>query len=197
MNGTTLAEKRRAIALQDGVCLHQDTPEAVGVDGVVGGVYFIFITANGIAHFARQRVDRDIDPQGMQAVHEFPVKCSDGTWDQWQRFGGPVASENVEVMIDEIKVDGKAPALIGNGRGRQPTRGDVQRDMPPMVHWRTQLHSYLAHDLRPHVKGIKCLFPCFIGQRWPEFCRFSFCLIFRVHGSSQSGYLLYPLLFPM
>src|SRR5258708_3162795 len=49
---TALAEKVRAVALQDGFGLHQDAPEALGVDGVVGGMYLVFITANGMANFA-------------------------------------------------------------------------------------------------------------------------------------------------
>src|SRR5947208_2423594 len=83
--GPALAEKGRTVALQDGVGLHQDAPEALGVDGVVRRVDLIDITANGILHFAGQGVDRDLDPQGMQAGHEFPVKRGDGSGDQWQR----------------------------------------------------------------------------------------------------------------
>ena len=44
----------------------------------------------GIAHFARQRVDGDLDTHGLLAGHEFPVKRGDGAGDQWQRFGGSV-----------------------------------------------------------------------------------------------------------
>src|SRR5207244_6355625 len=73
VDGTALAQKRRAVALHDGVGLHQYAPEALGVDWVVGGVDLIDITANGILHFAGQGVDGDLDAQGVQAGHAFPV----------------------------------------------------------------------------------------------------------------------------
>src|SRR5438105_1894889 len=41
VDGTALAQKRRAVALHDVVGLHQNAPEALGVDGVVGGVDLI------------------------------------------------------------------------------------------------------------------------------------------------------------
>ena len=133
----------------------------------------IDITANGIAHFAGQGVDRDFDAQGLQAGHEFPVKRGDGAGDQWQRFGGSLTRPNGEIVIDEIKRDFKGSPLIGNGRGGQPSRGDIQRNVPPMVKKGTQLHSDLAHDLRPQMQGLAGVPPCFKGERWPALCLFS------------------------
>ena len=142
----------------------------------------IFITANGIANFARQGVDRDLDPQSMQAGHKLPVKSGDRPGDQWERFSGPIARENEEVVINEVEIDGKGAALIGNGRGRQPTRGDIQRDMPPVVHRRTQLHSDLANDLRPQMQGIASVPPCLKGESWPALRSFPvLCLAYALH----------------
>ena len=60
--------------LHEGARLLQDAPEAVRVERVVRGVNFINIVANGIPYFAGQGVDRDLDAQRVQAVHEFPIK---------------------------------------------------------------------------------------------------------------------------
>ena len=74
VNRTALAHKRRAVMLHEGARLLQDAPEAVRVERVVRGVNFINIVANGIQYFAGQGVDRDLDAQRVQAVHEFPIK---------------------------------------------------------------------------------------------------------------------------
>src|ERR1700737_2641620 len=61
VDGTALAHKRGAEALHDGGGLGQDAPEALRVERVVRSVDLIDITANRVAHFARQGVDRDLD----------------------------------------------------------------------------------------------------------------------------------------
>src|SRR6266516_2924031 len=112
MDRTALAEKRGAELLEDLVDLHQDAPEAVGIDGVLGGMHLIFITSNGMLHLTGHRIDRDLDPQGVQAGHEFPVKRSDGTGDQRHGSGGPLARANEEGVIDEVKLHFKGAASI-------------------------------------------------------------------------------------
>ena len=82
MDRAALAQKRGAELLKDLVYLRQDAPEAVGVDGVVGGMDLILITANGIANFAGQGVDGDLDAQALQAGHKLPIKSGDRPGDQ-------------------------------------------------------------------------------------------------------------------
>src|SRR5437764_4437594 len=89
--GTALAHKRGAEALHDGGGLGQDAPEALGVEWVVGSVDLIDIAANGTPHCAGQGVDRDLDAQRVQAVHEFAVKRGHRTRDERQRLRGSLA----------------------------------------------------------------------------------------------------------
>src|SRR6266496_3621836 len=183
VDGTALAQKRRAVALHDGVGLHQDAPEALGVDRVVGGVDLIDITANGILHFAGQGIDGDLDAQGVQAGHEFPVKRGDGAGEQRQRFRGSLACANGEIVLDEVKCDFKGAPVIGNGRGRQPSRGDIEGDMPPVVEKGTQFHSDFAHDLRPQMQGLAGVPPGLIGEGWPALPSFPLlCVACVLHG---------------
>ena len=69
-----LAHEVRAVVAEDGLDLHQDMPEALRVDRIVGGVDLVDITANGILYLVGQGVDGDLDAQGVQAVHELAVK---------------------------------------------------------------------------------------------------------------------------
>src|SRR5437588_1306110 len=64
VHGTTLAKKRRAVALHNGGSLGQDAPETLRIERIVRSVDLIDITTNGILHFARQGIDRDLDAQG-------------------------------------------------------------------------------------------------------------------------------------
>ncbi len=93
----------------------------------------VHIAANGILYLAGQGVDGDLDAQGAQVGHEFPVKRGDGARDQRQRPGGSLASANGENVLDEVKGDFKGAPLIGDGGGGQPARRDVEGDMPPVV----------------------------------------------------------------
>src|ERR1700719_4515162 len=121
MHRATFAQKEGAVALQDEICLQQDAPEAVGVGWIVGSVQLIFIASNGVRYFTWQWVDRDLDPQRVQAGHEFPVKGRDRTWDERQGFDRASAGLDEEAVVDEVKHHLKALAPIGNGSGRQPT----------------------------------------------------------------------------
>ncbi len=103
MDGTALAEERRAIALHEGAGLRQDAPEALGVERVIGGVHLIYVTANGVAHFAGQGVDGDLDAQRVQAVHKFAVKRGHRARDERQRPGRPLAGTHEEVVFNEVE----------------------------------------------------------------------------------------------
>ncbi len=67
-------------------------------------------------------------------------------------------------MIDEVKRDFKGTPVKGNGRGGQPARGDIQRDMPPVVEKETQFHPDFAHDLRPQMQGLAGVPPGLKGE---------------------------------
>ncbi len=174
---TALTEKTRAVSLQDHVSLYQNMPEALGRDGIIGGMDLILIKADGTVHFTGQCVDRDLDAQCAQCCHKFLVKTGDGTRDQREGFGHPIAGENKEVVIDEIKMDLKDAAFLPmrrNGRRCQPTFRHIKWNMPPVVHVRTQCQPHLANDLSPHMQCVARVLPCLQRQRRPSFSCCSF-----------------------
>src|SRR6266568_2324639 len=182
MDGAALADKSGPECFKDFVRLRQDAPEAVSIFCIIRGMHKIFITADGICHFTWQRVDDHIDIEGAQSFHKLAVKIRDRAWYQWHDLCSALAGLNEEVVIDEVKIDFKGAASIGNGRRCQPTCREIEGNIPPMVHKWGQLHSDFANNLRPHMKRIIRILPFFIWQRWPEFCCFSFaCILSRVH----------------
>src|SRR2546422_2316987 len=72
-----------------------------------------------------------------------------------------------EVVFNEVERHLKGAPPIGNSRGGQPSWGDIQGDMPPVVEKRGEFHAHFAHNLRPQVQRIKCLLPRIIWQGWP------------------------------
>src|SRR5215467_6525348 len=70
-------------------------------------------------------------------------------------------------MGDEIVLDLECFAAPGNGRGGQSARRDVEWNVPPMILERSQSHSRLAHDLRPHMDGVSGAFPFGVRKRRP------------------------------
>src|SRR5256714_2731710 len=71
-------------------------------------------------------------------------------------------------MIDEIEVDLKCPEAFWYWRGRQPTCGDVQRNMRGMIQPRRARQTNRAHDLRPKMQRFVRLAPSRDGQFRPR-----------------------------
>ena len=57
-------------------------------------------------------------------------------------------------VVDEVELDRRTPAAVRDRRGGQPSRRDVERYLPPVVHQRRVRQTDLADDLGPHVQGV-------------------------------------------
>src|SRR4030088_2558353 len=63
-------------------------------------------------------------------------------------------------MIDEVEIDLAAPHAVWYRRGRQASRGDVERDMPGMVQPGRARQTNLADNLGPQMQRRIGLAPC-------------------------------------
>jgi hypothetical protein len=105
-----------------------------------------------------------------------------------EHFSLSLAGVNEEVVFNEVKRHLEGAPVIGNSRGGQPARGDIQGGVPPVVEKGGECHTDFANDLCPHVQRITCLLPCFIWQRWPQFHSCSFVrLLSGVHLALHPG----------
>src|SRR6202047_2098127 len=63
-----------------------------------------------------------------------------------------VAGLDAYRVFNEIEVDLERPFAIRYGRGGQPARGHVERDVPRMIKPGCLRQADLAYDLRPQMK---------------------------------------------
>ena len=62
-------------------------------------------------------------------------------------------------MMDEIKLNLENFSPIRDGRSRQSKSVDIERNLPPVIHQRTERESNFTRNLRPHVKRVIGLLP--------------------------------------
>src|SRR5579862_1669972 len=62
-------------------------------------------------------------------------------------------------MCDEVELNLEDFVAMGNSRGGQASRVDVQSHFPPVVDARSEGEADFADDLRPHVKGCVGVLP--------------------------------------
>ena len=66
------------------------------------------------------------------------------------------------LLLDEAD-DFEGAGAVRDRRGRKAPRCHVEGHLPPVVDHGAEGEPDLAHDLRPHVKGLVRIFPFFIG----------------------------------
>ena len=73
-------------------------------------------------------------------------------------------------MVDEVELDLRGQVAAGHRARRDPVRGDVERDVPPVVAERHERHAHLADDLREAVQRLLRRLPVRVGQGRPGLC---------------------------
>jgi hypothetical protein len=107
------------------------------------------------------------DSQVTERPHDSLMEVGDAL--RYECDGPPVALARLddELVIDEVEPYLEEPVAIWNRRRGQAARGEIQRDVPPVVRpWR-QREADLTDHLHPHMKRRVCVGPCIQWQRWP------------------------------
>ena len=78
----------------------------------------------------------------------------------------PVAREDHEAVVDEIEIDLEAARAIGDRRGGEPARGDVEHHVPPVIGHGRQRQADLADDLGPELQRRAGVAPFGERERW-------------------------------
>src|SRR5207248_860963 len=99
------------------------------------------------------------DAKTRQFSHHLAIKICDRTRPQLKCDDLAVAALDEQFVIDEIKLDLKDTIAERYGGRRQPACRHIERNIPPMINKRRQLHPDLSDDLRPHVQCRESISP--------------------------------------
>src|SRR5205814_9918281 len=67
---------------------------------------------------------------------------------QGELLAASVAAAQDQALREEVEVDLQVPALVRHRRRGQPRRGDVERDLPPVVHHRRERSEEHTSELQ-------------------------------------------------
>src|SRR6266404_9669376 len=163
MHRTRLAEEAGAELLEYLVGIDEDLKEVTHRIRVVGCVVCILREFDRCRQLVRHLIDGDVDAEFGECCHGRRVETCNGFSSQAKLPRSTVAGRNAQQMIDEVEINPKGAPAVGNRRGRQPSRRDVQRDVPGVVQPRCAHETNLANDLGPQMQGFASVAP---GGRW-------------------------------
>ena len=168
MHGAAFALEASAENIQHPVGLHELAPEPLCRLAIVGGVLAIALERNGVFDFRRHGPDPDVNIERMEALHDLGVEISDRARRQGEPFAPSVAHSQRQPVREKVEVDLHVPAPVRHRRRAQSAGGDVERDLPPVVHHGRQREPDLADHLRPQVQGRAGVLPLVEGELRPD-----------------------------
>src|SRR5690606_26082172 len=122
-----LADEPRAECLEHTVHLNEDAPQPMRVLGVVRAVLLVLLEGDALRDLDGRGPDAYVDAERPQRVHHLAVKGGDGFRLQRDRALAAVARRDLQHVVGEVKIDLEGALSVGDGRGGQPARGDVER----------------------------------------------------------------------
>src|ERR1700690_1047110 len=134
MNRAGLALELGAELLEYRVDGEQDAPEALDGHRIVGGVNAVLVEGNRIGDFDRRPPDFHFNTCRMNHVHDVSVKVGHRTRDEREGFERAIAGLKDELVAEKVEPELKRQIATGNAGGGESAGGDVERNVPPMVH---------------------------------------------------------------
>src|SRR6185436_7134376 len=185
MHRARLAQGAPREALEDSIGVRQHPEGALGLAGLVRRVRPILGERDRMVHLHGHGPDLHGDPELAQQALVLPVEFGDRLGPQRRRPARAIARLEHEPVVDEVELDRERSQPVRHRGRRQPPRGQVQRDVPPMVLPGREREPRLADDLHPHVKRVVGRLPFGERQAGPRgFAR-------RVHGLLDARWLYF------
>ncbi len=112
----------------------------------------ILVECDGIGNFDGHAPDFYLDAGRLEHGHELLVKVRDRPRHERNGLQDSFAGFKKELMAHEVKPDFDGAVAAGHARRGESARGDVERNVPPMIDERRERKTNLAHDLRVQMQ---------------------------------------------
>jgi hypothetical protein len=153
VHGAGLAEEAGAELLENAIHGDEDLPEPARIFGIVRGVDAILVKGNGVGDFHWHFPNLDLDARRAKHAHKGLIKIGHRAGEERERFDLAVVGLQHEFVIEEIEAQFEGAPRVGNCRGGQAARADIERHIPPVIQPGSKSEANFADDLRPHVEG--------------------------------------------
>ena len=167
-DGLDLPRKLSAEAFQRHVGDGEDAPHALGDLRTIFGDGGPLGERGRIHDLDRHRPDFYIDLKRGEPRHDLGIEIGDRHRRERNDLALPVARRDDEPVVEKIEIDLESSVAVRHRRSRQPARGQIERDMPPMVFARRPREPHLADDLRPHLQRRRSLKPALAWRLRPR-----------------------------
>jgi hypothetical protein len=164
-----LADETRPELLEQPIGADERSPEQLDVSRFVQGLDLVLLERDGLGHLDRAWPDPDVDAAVSQPRHQLPVEGGHGSGSKVHDECLRPSVGHDEAMVDEVEGDLKGAVSVRDRWRREAPGGDLERDVPPVVHRRRERQADLADDLGPHVQGGDRRLPLPPRQLGPSF----------------------------
>src|SRR5665213_275944 len=154
MHRARFAEEAGAELLEYAIGVDEDLKKTPHCAGIVGRVPIILREPDRVRQFVWYLVDDDLDSDVGEIGHHGRVEARDRLPGQSKLAREAVAGRDPQRMVDEVEVDLEVARAVRDRRGRQSSRGDIERYMPGVIEPGRAHESNLAGDLAPQVQRL-------------------------------------------
>src|SRR5262249_18230070 len=123
MHGACLADEAGTKFIHHAIGLQQGQPEFLCVDRIILRMGAVPFERNRVLYFTRHSPDLDVDPETLEALHEFIIEVSDRLRFERNVFDTPIAGFNHQLVMDEVKGNVERSPGIGHCWCSKPARG--------------------------------------------------------------------------
>src|SRR5258705_13762884 len=93
----------------------------------------VLVEAEGVRHLDRHGPDVRVDVERLESREVLAMEVGDGAWRQMHRARRAITRSHHQQVINEVELDVELAYPVRHARRADPTGGETQRGLPPVV----------------------------------------------------------------